>query len=52
MPLEMMRAKHGWLARAPELHLAAYGKTPELARANLERLLALFHQALDRPMST
>jgi hypothetical protein len=41
-------AKNGYLVRSPQLGLAAYGSTLELASRNLERLALLYLRPFER----
>lgn len=41
-------AKNGYLVRSPQLRVAAYGSTLELARSNLERLAVLYLRPFER----
>lgn len=45
---ELNRAKHGYAARSPELGLAASGRSPEIARRNVERLAVLYFKPFER----
>ena len=45
---EVNRAKNGYMARSPQLRLAAYGHSPEVARCNLERLVVLYLKPFER----
>ena len=45
---EVNRAKNGYMARSPQLRLAAYGHSPEVARCNLERLVVLYLRPFER----
>lgn len=42
------QTKNGYLARSPELRLAAYGSTLDLATKNLERLTLLYLRPFER----
>lgn len=45
---ELNRVKNGYVARSPELGLAANGHSPDIARRNLERLVALYLKPFER----
>ena len=45
---EVERAKNGYLIRSPELHLASYGATLDLAIRNLERLATRYLSPFER----
>jgi len=42
------QAKNGYLVRSPELRIAAYGSTLDLASHNLERLALLYLRPFER----
>lgn len=42
------QAKNGYLVRSPELRIAAYGSTLDLASRNLERLALLYLRPFER----
>lgn len=45
---DLNQAKNGYLARSPELRVAAFGSTLELANRNLERLALLYLRPFER----
>lgn len=45
---ETYRIKNGFAARSPELKLTAHGYSPEVAKANLERVAFLFFRSFER----
>jgi len=45
---DLNRVKNGIAARSPELGLTAHGSTEEIARRNLEHLVALFLRPFER----
>lgn len=45
---ELNRVKNGYTARSPELRLAAYGATPEMALRNLEHMANCFLRPFER----
>jgi len=40
--------KSGWAARSPRLRLAGHGRTPQIADANLERVIGQFLAPFER----
>jgi hypothetical protein len=44
----MNQAKNGYLVKSPELRIAAYGSTLDLATRNLERLALLYLRPFER----